>query len=453
MTTARSVRLPLALVLSFLGLPFSGSAAQQPPAPAPEISEQVAPAAPELPKDPIALYREGLAARAKKDAARYLAAFSALRERWPDDPDYLYRQAGALSLAGRAAEAVPLLRRVVGMEVYYDLEGEADLAALRALPEYADLRAAMEALKGRRVANAKVGFRLADRGIFPEGVAWDPKSGDFFVSAQPMRKIVRVPAKGEPRDFIASAQDGIGMVFGLRVDAPRRLLWAVSTAEPVMKGYGEDLAGQTGLFAFDLKSGKLRQRIWLPKGPEPQSLDDLTVAADGRVYASESGRGAIYTVPPGSGRLEAVIPPGGISYPNGIDVTPDGRRLYVADYSTGVFAVDPKTGEAVPLQRTPDRAFNGIDGLAYSEGALYAVQNGIRPPRILRLDLSPDGLAIAKTTVLEMSTPEMEEPTLGVLTRDRFCFVANSHDGKLRARGGPPKAESLSAPLVLCVPR
>src|SRR6185295_13105397 len=101
--------------------------------------------------------------------------FTALRERWPDDPDYLYRQACALTVSGRAAEALPLLRRVVLMEVYFDLDGEPDLAALRALPEYPELRAAMERIKARKVATASVAFRLTDRGTFPEGVAWDSK--------------------------------------------------------------------------------------------------------------------------------------------------------------------------------------------------------------------------------------------------------------------------------------
>jgi sugar lactone lactonase YvrE len=339
------------------------------------------------------------------------------------------------------------------MEVYFDLEGEPDLAALHALPEYPELKAAMERLKAAKVANATVAFRLADRGTFPEGVAWDSKSGDFFVSAQPGRKIVRVTPKGTAKDFIPTAEGGIGMVFGLRVDGPRRLLWAVSSAEPVMKGYSEALAGQSGLFAFDLGTGKLRHRIWLPKGAEGQNLDDLTVAADGRVYATQPERGAIYTVAPGGERLEAVVPPGGISYPNGIDVTPDGKRLYVSDYSTGIFAVDPATGAVVPLKHAPNVATNGIDGLAYADGALYAVQNGINPNRVLRLDLGPDGLEITRVTTLERNTPEMEEPTLGVVVKERFCFVANSHDGKLRAKGGPPRAETLSPPAVLCVPR
>lgn len=454
MTKSFPSRLPAVLLtLPLLAGGASPSAALQ----APPTSAPAAAAAAPLPSDPVALYREGLKAREAKDSARYLAAFVALRERWPDDPDYLYRHASALSQAGRPAEALPLLRRVVAMGVVYDIEGESDLASFRALPEYEPLRLAMEGVRARRVANATVLFRLDDRGLFPEGVAWDPETGDTFVSAQPERKIVRVSGKGkgEASDFIASAQDGIGMVMGIRVDAPRRLLWAVSSAEPMMRGYAEAQAGETGLFAFDLATGKLQRKVWLPKSAEPQNLDDLTVAADGRVYASEPGRGAIYSVAPGSGALETVIAPGGISYPNGLAVTPDGKRLYASDYSTGIFAIDLPGGRPVAVRHAPDLAANGIDGLVYrataAGGSLYAIQNGVAPARVLRLDLSADGLEIAKATILEMNTAEMEEPTLGVFAGDRFCFVANSHDGKLRAKGGPPKPETLSPPTVLCV--
>jgi hypothetical protein len=44
----------------------------------------------------------------------------------------------------------------------------------------------------------------------------------------------------------------------------------------------------------------------------------------------------------------------------------------------------------------------------------------------VRLALSPDGTALQGATVLEMNNPLFLEPTLGVVVKQDFFYVANS---------------------------
>ena len=86
---------------------------------------------------------------------------------------------------------------------------------------------------------AEVAFRIADPDLIPEGIAYDPKTRTFFVGSTFKRKIVAVDAAGRARDFTTEAQDGIFGVLGLRVDADRRILWAISAPATTVQDLSE----------------------------------------------------------------------------------------------------------------------------------------------------------------------------------------------------------------------
>jgi hypothetical protein len=114
------------------------------------------------------------------------------------------------------------------------------------------------------------------------------------------------------------------------------------------------------------------------------------------------------------------------------------EKLYVADYSNGIFAIDRRTGDVHALRVPPNVSLLGIDGL-YAAGAttLVATQNGTNPYRILRIDLAPGGLSVAGVRTLLANSPLMADPTLGVIAGNRFFFNANGQwdlfgeDGKI----------------------
>jgi hypothetical protein len=200
-----------------------------------------------------------------------------------------------------------------------------------------------------------------------------------------------------------------------------------SAAIPQMQGYAEADSGRSGLFAFDLTTGKLRRKVRLPVGASGHSVGDLTVAGDGTVYASDTRAVAIYRVAAGKGDTATLVAGNNplIRSPQGIVV--DGRRLLVADYSLGIEAVDLASGAVTMLASPAELTVLGIDGLVRLDAHhLLGVQNGVAPARVVRLTLSPDGATITDVTPIDRYLPEAFEPTQGVITRDGYVYIANS---------------------------
>src|SRR5215471_6014723 len=154
---------------------------------------------------------------------------------------------------------------MAALSLYYDALGDADFGAVRGDAGVQDAARALEAARTRRLGSSDVAWTIHDRLFVPEGIAYDPESRAFFVSSQYRRKIVRIDPSGAVQDFVASGRDGLWMVFGIAVDPARRLLWAVSTAEPVMERYSTADENATGVFAFDLRTGALAHKYLLPE--------------------------------------------------------------------------------------------------------------------------------------------------------------------------------------------
>lgn len=395
------------------------------------------------------LYQAALAAYQKKDYAGYLQKIEAVAAQRPAHPTFLRRLAGAYALNGRAPAAAGVLRNMAALSLYYNALDDPDFASVAGDSGVQIAARALEALRTRRIGASEVAWTIHDRMFIPEGVAYDPVTHAFFVSSQYRRKIVRIDPSGAVQDFVSSGRDGLWMVFGIAVDPTRRLLWAVSTAEPAMERFSIADENATGVFAYELPTGKLVRRYDLADRKAAHRFDDLTVAANGRVFASEGGSGAVYTIAPGGTSLDVFVPPGTIQGPNGLTTTPDGRWLYVSDYAGFIFRVDTATKALTRLSAPTNVALYGIDGLAWHNGSLIGIQNGVDPSRVVQLDLTPDGSRISAVRILDMNHPRAAEPTLGVVVGDMYYYVANSFGGLLRRPNSVLADQPLAEPVIL----
>ena len=274
--------------------------------------------------------------------------------------------------------------------------------------------------------HSPVAFRLTDREFVPEGIAYDPSTKTFYVGSTYLRKIVSVDARGRLRDFTASGQDGLRGVLGLRVDARRRLLWAVSSdvglSMPI-KGNPRDCLGCSAVFKYDLRTGRLVKKYELPNKPAPHFLNDLTLNADGDAFISDTLAGDIYRVAAKSDVLEPFVSLGRESFPNGIDLSLDGRRLFVGtNESITVVGVGDKS---VTRLKLPEGVKPGIDGLYFHGGGLISVEP-FDKEKIVRYILDGRAEAVTRVEVLESSHPLMSQPTTGVLVGRDFYYIANS---------------------------
>ncbi len=398
-------------------------------------------------EDLAAVYARARAAHDRGDWPAFLEASRTASAMEPHSTRLLYNVACAEARAGHAQPAVAILERLARMGASFDLDADPDLASLHARPGFVAARQRMQALKDP-VVHSTVAFRLDERDLLTEGMAHDPRTGRFFLGSVRKRKIVEVAKDGRVRDFVPAGSDGLFAVFGLRADPSRRLLWACSTAMAPMEGLRPEDAGHAALYAFDLDTGKVRTRVDVP-GPGPHNLDDLTVDAAGRVYASDPGARTVLVLDPGARAFRTLVQTGPLASPQGLALSPGERWLYVADYVRGIARVDPTSGDVRWLDWPDDALPVGIDGILSVAGGMVAIQNGVPPARVTRLTLSPDGLEVVRAETLDRNHPLFSEPTLGVLVGDAVYYVAASQWPAYGDETKPPSPESLKPSLVL----
>jgi sugar lactone lactonase YvrE len=201
-----------------------------------------------------------------------------------------------------------------------------------------------------------------------------------------------------------------------------------------------------------LKTGRLLRRLALPRDGKPHVLNDLTLAENGDVYTSDSVGGGIYVARVGGEALQQFIAPGVFRSPQGLTFDGGGERLYVADWSVGLFAVNLETKKREEVVPFPGLALLGVDGLARYRGDLIVTQNMLRPHRVVRLRLDPSGARVAHAAVLDQADPEFLEPTLVTVVGDDLYVVGKSQWGRFDEKTGAVDEARLVAPAILKIP-
>ena len=231
----------------------------------------------------------------------------------------------------------------------------------------------------------------------------------------------------------------------MRLDG-RGGLWFASASVPEYAGDKPD-ASRTGLFRIDLSSAAVEVRDLLPATDRPGVLGDLVLADEDTIYATESLGSTLYRYSVSRGQFAEVIGPGTLRSMQGLVLDASGRYLFVADYVGGLFRLTLADGTLERVSAGESVSLFGIDGLYRYGDELIAIQNGIRPHRVVGITLADDGLTVLQHRTLARNLPEFDEPTLGQVVDDELYFVANSHWNRFDREGNLP--EGLTGPIVL----
>ena len=379
--------------------------------------------------------------QAQDFAAMQDAASKALEAR-PGYPGALFNLAFAKALAGDNVGSLETLSGLVATGVDYGVADIEEFAALKALPNWQIYEDSVAALH-EPIGDASVAFSHDVADFIPEGIAIDD-DGTLYLGSIRHGTIVRI---GDDAKEISSATTaGHWSVFGMRL-GPDGGLWFVSAAVPEYAANEDDSAGGTGLFRLDLNDGAVTEHALLPNGEEPMVLGDLIFTDNDTIYATESLTGALYRFSVSSSELTEVVAPGNLRSMQGLVADASGQFLYVADYVGGLFRVRLSDYSIERVTSENPQSLFGIDGLYRYGDELIAIQNGIRPNRVIALTLALDGASIIASRILARNLGEFDEPTLGTIVGDDFLFVANSHWNRFDRDGNLP--DDLQGPIVL----
>jgi len=448
-------KLPMVRVATLVLLGVGAGCGGAPPAPAPpvhaaHVDDGVASDfKPDLTQPDFVGYRssmnEAIAAYERKDYAAFLASTERAALALPNGPRAMYKVACGYALTCIRAEAIAQLEKLANMNLFFDVQKDDDLASLRNLPQFVAVSDRFAAVEKTILGRSVPAFTLPERDTIPEGIAYDPHTKAFFVSSVHKRKIVRILPNGTAEDFAAK---DLFAVLGMAVDEKRRTLWACSSSVPEMNGFTEADKGHAKLAEFDIDSGKMRRALPLDEPGVNHMCNDVTLDPQGNVYVSDPTSSTVFVLPAGGTTLGPFVPAGRLGAPQGMAFMNDGESMFVADYARGLFHVDRKTREVTFVAPPKDATLLGIDGLTVYQGDLIAIQNGVRPHRVLRIAVDIGTRSVRRVDVLQMNHPAFIEPTLGVVVGKELFYVANSQWGRFD-KGVIWPVEKLKEPVIL----
>lgn len=201
----------------------------------------------------------------------------------------------------------------------------------------------------------------------PESVSYDPGSDALYVS-----NINSPDMSANGQGYISKVGlDGTVIVerFAEGLNAPKGTFVKDGTLY---------VAGVEEVVEIDLASGEIITRHAIP---DASFVNDVAVAEDGTIYATETMQGAIYVI--SDGAVSTLVSDPALAGANGIVI--DGGRLLVAtlgDLSGGFENLEPSNVKAVDLgsQAVSDygsaEPVGMLDGIELADGGVLVTDNG-----------------------------------------------------------------------------
>ncbi len=397
-------------------------------------------------RESVKFERQAAADYKAKDYAKFLENMKRAADLRPNHARLLYNLADAYALNGKTDEALAVLEQLAKMDLFFAVEKDDDFKSLLDLPRFKTIQNEF-ALNQKAVNRSEKTFTIPNKDLITEGIAYDAAAKRFFVSSVHKRKIVAVDERGKVADFSSEA-DGLWSVSGMRVDDARKILWVTTTAFPQMQGFQKTDDGKSGVFKYDLRSGKLLKKYLLSNETAKHALGDLIIAKNGDVFVSDSGAPNIYRIESKKDELEVFVTSENFASLQGLAFSADEKILFAADYSKGIFRIGMADKKITQIAMDANTNPIGIDGIYFHRGNLIAIQNGFRPHRIARFFLNKERSAVTKSETLEANHADFNEPTLGVKVGSDFYYIANSQ-WALTNENGTLAEDKLKEPVIL----
>lgn len=378
--------------------------------------------------------------RAQRELVRAASA-------WPTQPAYAW--ALAVIAAARRDTAVTLsaLEQVAAAGAGHAVASDARFAYLGAHPRF---MAVAETLRAQAVPAARSSiFRtVPDSTLWPEGVDCTSNSDTCWLTSIAHRNVFVVSRDGGVQPLLDNGGVMSGPVTAVRYDVRRDCLWVTTSAGI---GPAPRTPARAELARVNLHTRRIEQRWGVPGNDTLHVLGDLAISSDGDLLISDSRTPALYLLPHDASALAVIVHPLFRSL-QGVAFIPGSPYAVVADYSHGLLRVDLRTRAVRRFDDGSVGSSLGVDGIAWHNGAVIGVQNGLAPPRVVQFTLDLAFERIVDMRVLDRNTGVADEPTGGSIVGDAYVYLANSSWAKFDEAGVRVPGSRLAGPVLLQVP-
>jgi WD40 repeat protein len=278
-----------------------------------------------------------------------------------------------------------------------------------------------------------------EKDLIPEGIA--VYKDNIFLSSIHKNKIVQFNLKDKRlRNFTETKEYGFQSGFGLY------------TKDSLLFSLTNDLHPDSltsHLFVFNIANQKLVKIFKLNDGVK-HYLNDMTINSQNQVFITDSKTCNIYKLDYPNGQLEQFLSDTALSYPNGISLSENKKRLFVASDTFGVRIINLETKEILN-EKTPETT--GIDGMKYYAGHLYAVRNtdkNYANHGLYAIQLSENEDKILKIDTFFKGHKTLNVPTTFDIKNGEIYLLANSQMDNLNQNSNQIiNRDSLTATYIL----
>jgi len=369
--------------------------------------------------------------------ADWVAATEKLHTLRPFDQDFMTHLVQGYARLGQTSNAFNMMLKMQQQGLAEDWSKFDELAALREHSLYDHLSNLM-AKAGEPFGKADE-FAVVPGSIpMPEAMAVDPETDRLFIGTIRDGEVHVWSSDEKTWSVFADDQrvPDLKAIFSLAIDSENNVLWVASGMTSHYRDFDREAFGETALIKLDLDTGEHLATYPVESANRDHLLGALTVASDGTVYATDSLLPIVFRLEPDAKTPEIFFGSPQLSSLRGLALDEEKQKLYVADYQRGIVILDTSGQDRAWSLAIPDTLnLGGIDGIYFSKPYLVAIQNGISPDRVVRLELGDDGLGVLGVAPVVAALPEFEGPTYGALHDDTLHFFANSHWPYVDARG------------------
>ena len=158
-----------------------------------------------------------------------------------------------------------------------------------------------------------------------EGPTVDAEGNVYFTDIL-MQRIMRF---SKDRVFTVFREKS-NVANGLVIDPQGRLVAAEGSASPTAERSGMKTGGIPRVTRTDLKTGRMEILADKYDGKALSGPNDVTIDGRGRLYFTDSSGAAVYRID-APGKVARILAAPDVQRPNGIQISPDDRTLYVVE--------------------------------------------------------------------------------------------------------------------------
>ena len=256
--------------------------------------------------------------------------------------------------------------------------------------------------------------------LIPEGIAYDEKLNNFYLSGLHRHKIMRYGRySDEMKDFIGVGYSGYGMGVGMKVDPISRRLISLSSNNT-------DSTFASSVHFWNLDDPSIHEAI-VHTDTLGFFFNDLIIDRSGNIIITDTDGSRLWQIENGETDLQIIYEEAEL-YPNGLAYDPLRDQIYIASWQKGILRLDQESNATKSIHFNDVKASQGIDGLYYYNNSLIGIQNGyqdLSKHNIVRFILDDDFM-ISRIDTLAINHSSFNIPTTGVVVGDRFYCIANS---------------------------